>query len=589
VAEQLSHAEVLGRYVGTFVDELAAAGVENVCLCPGSRSTPLALTFERHPNIKTWMHLDERSCAYFALGMARASDSPIAILCSSGTAAVNFAPAVVEAFHSHVPLIVLTADRPPELQGLGANQTIDQVNLYGTAVKWFTQMPLPEASGHMLRYARMVADRTVSTALATPRGPVHVNLPFREPLMPAENFSSESKGRMTDGAGLQVVGSSDLEWLLEHLQSSKRGLIVCGPQDDPDLRNWNGAQYLSDMTGMPLLVDPVSQIRGYCHPHNTLGLYDNYLRVASVADGLKPDLILRFGAPPTSKPLATYLHQHADVLQIAVAPGRGWPDPDLTAGRVIDSDAATIWDAITKYSGSKVEDRWGLAWRRMEETTRETITRLLGSDESISEPGVFYHLEAELPAWAGPQRNWPTVFAGNSMPIRDMDSFFPPTSKGVRCLANRGASGIDGVVSTALGASTVSQGPTVLVIGDLSFYHDMNGLLAAKRFGLKATIVLINNDGGGIFSFLPQHDDAQHFEALWGTPHGLDFSHVAGLYGIGFQRVTTRDEYKAALKASFEADGVQVIEIKTDREENLRLHQRIWDEVATAVKDVALP
>jgi 2-succinyl-5-enolpyruvyl-6-hydroxy-3-cyclohexene-1-carboxylate synthase len=180
--------------------------------------------------------------------------------------------------------------------------------------------------------------------------------------------------------------------------------------------------------------------------------------------------------------------------------------------------------------------------------------------------------------------------AGNSMPIRDMDAFFPPQHlKGVKCLANRGASGIDGVISTALGASTQCEGPTVLVIGDLSFYHDMNGLLAAQRFGLRATIVLINNDGGGIFSFLPQHDDAEHFEALWGTPHGLDFSHAAAMYGVGFQRVTTREEYRAALKASFWADGVQIIEIKTNREENLRLHQRIWDAVAEAVKDVALP
>ena len=182
-----------------------------------------------------------------------------------------------------------------------------------------------------------------------------------------------------------------------------------------------------------------------------------------------------------------------------------------------------------------------------------------------------------------------TLLAGNSMPVRDFDSFLPAGTRAAAILSNRGASGIDGVVSTALGASTVSEGPTALVIGDLSFYHDMNGLLAAQRFGLRATIVLINNDGGGIFSFLPQHDDAEHFEALWGTPHGLDFSHVAGLYGVGFQRVTTREEYKAALQASFAADGVQVIEIKTDREENLRLHQRIWDAVADAVKGVSLP
>jgi 2-succinyl-5-enolpyruvyl-6-hydroxy-3-cyclohexene-1-carboxylate synthase len=573
--EHLSHAEVLSLYVGSFIDELAVAGVENICLCPGSRSTPLALAVEHHPDIKTWMHLDERSCAYFALGMAKASRKPIAILCSSGTAAVNFAPAVVEAFHSHVPLIVLTADRPPELQGLGANQTIDQVNLYGTAVKWFTNLPLPEASDHMLRYVRMIADRAVATAMEGARGPVHVNAPFREPLVP--DPATLTAVRVSKPGKPASTASQTARFDDEASSQARRPLIVCGPESDLDKQD---AASLAAGLGAPLLADPVSGLRGVDAPE-VLGAYDGFLRHAELAAALQPDYILRFGAPPTSKPLATYLQLHRNVRQVQVASPGAWPDPDLTADSIVFADSAAICAQLASQGRCNADASWLTAWQQAESRTIAAICNSLASPD-VSEPSAIVDLAAHLPAGA-------TVIAGNSMPVRDIDSFFPANSHVGTILANRGASGIDGVVSTALGASAASARSTVLVIGDLSFYHDMNGLLAAKRFGLKATIVLINNDGGGIFSFLPQHEDAEHFETLWGTPHGLDFSHVAALYGVGFQRVTTREAYKAALKASFEMDGVQIVEIKTDREENLRLHQRIWDEIANAVADIVVP
>ncbi len=570
--DQLSHAEVLGRYVGAFVDELVAAGVENVCLCPGSRSTPLALTFERHPAIKTWVHLDERSCAYFALGMAKASGKPVAILCSSGTAAVNFAPAVVEAYHSHVPLIVLTADRPPELQGLGANQTIDQANLYGSAVKWFTQMPLPEASEHMLRFTQTVADRAVATALGSPSGPVHVNLPFREPLIPAPIEFQTPRARPREQP---ETATAPLAFPLDGLLSARRPLVVCGPQSGLDTRD---VERLAQALNAPILADPVSGAR--CSPAAAvLGAHDYFLRDPDLARSLRPDYVLRFGAPPTGRPLASYLQTHRDVCQVQVAAPGEWPDPDLNAHEVVHADPAAVCAAIAARAAS-AEPSWLAAWQRAETATRTAIRAALLED-AATEPSVVIDLASVLPDGA-------TLIAGNSMPVRDFDSFLPAGTPAGAILGNRGASGIDGVVSTALGTSAVSEGPTILVIGDLSFYHDMNGLLAARRFGLNVTIVLINNDGGGIFSFLPQHDDAEHFESLWGTPHGLDFSHVAGLYGVGFQRVTSRGEYRTALKASFEAEGVQVIEVKTDREENLRLHQHIWDEVANAVKEMTL-
>jgi 2-succinyl-5-enolpyruvyl-6-hydroxy-3-cyclohexene-1-carboxylate synthase len=589
--EQLSHAEVLGRYVGTFVDELAAAGVENVCLCPGSRSTPLAITFERHPGIKTWMHLDERSCAYFALGMTSIA-SPVAILCSSGTAAANFAPAVIEASHSRRPLIVLTADRPQELRDLGANQTIDQVNLYGSAARWFTEMPLPEASEQMLRYVSTVAHRGVRTACGNPPGPVHLNFPFREPLEPKAYESSvrtalgavplqaSAKRDVLDGTGGTDRSIPPAGSLFSDFVDAQRPLIISG---QGDLAGFAAAKELQG-AGIPILADTLSNLRTsgrFFRPH-ILGGYDGFLRYSPLADRLKPDLIIRFGAPPTSKPLATFLYRHRDVQQLAVSRyTNNWPDPDLTASNVIADKDDSLWYDLAKCV-AKRSPIWLATWQEAQDRTNATIRYCLDKDSFVSEVSAILDLAEAIP-------DGQTVFAGNSMPVRDLDTFWPASNKLTFFEANRGASGIDGVISTAMGTAARGLSRVVLVIGDLSFYHDMNGLLAAQRFGLNATIVLINNDGGGIFSFLPQHEDAENFETLWGTPHGLDFSHVTGLYGVGFQRVTTRDEYKAALKASFDADGVQIIEIKTDREENLLLHQRIWDAVAEAVKDVALP
>jgi 2-succinyl-5-enolpyruvyl-6-hydroxy-3-cyclohexene-1-carboxylate synthase len=590
LVDQLSHAEVLGRYCGAFAGELVAAGVENVCLCPGSRSTPLALTFARHPGIKLWMHLDERSCAYFALGLSKASGKPVAILCSSGTAAVNFAPAVVEAFHSHVPLIVLTADRPPELQGLGSNQTIDQQNLYGSAVKWFSEALIPEASEAALRHVRLLAARAVTTANVAPRGPVHLNFPFREPLTPVASNPQEPPEPLRVSPGLRhPYFAPDYAIIYENFFESTKALIVCGEMNlrfDPNPEFFPMVvTAVAEENGLPILADALSQLRWPKASPNVITGYDAFLREPNVVGDLRPDVVLRFGAPPTSKPLQAFLDRLSDVPQIVVSDG-GWPDPGNTATRMIHADPATFLNSLgaTLSSpppvGLSFDRKYLERFQRLDRVVSSALPRLVG--DVLSEITAIADMVDLLPEGAA-------VVAGNSMPVRDIDSFMSPGPQKVRCYANRGASGIDGVVSTALGAAAVSDGPTVLVIGDLSFYHDMNGLLAAQRFGLRATIVLINNDGGGIFSFLPQHEDAEYFEQLWGTPHGLDFSHVAGLYGVGFQRVSTRQEYRDALKASFRAPGVQVIEVRTDREENLRLHQRIWDEVAKAVADLTIP
>jgi 2-succinyl-5-enolpyruvyl-6-hydroxy-3-cyclohexene-1-carboxylate synthase len=337
--------------------------------------------------------------------------------------------------------------------------------------------------------------------------------------------------------------------------------------------------------GWPLLADPLSQVRtGDHHGALVVSGYDNYLRDPGIARHLAPGMVLRFGAQPVSKPLFSYLERFREgSRQVLVTPDSSWRDPDLVSREIVHADAKSFCDALVECVGERRDNSyWCAPWAEMEQRTQDVIEASLGDEGRISEAGVFFHLRQVIPQGA-------TIFAGNSMPVRDLDGFFSPSSDEeqeeteVRMYANRGASGIDGVVSSALGVAAAGQ-TVVLVIGDLSFYHDMNGLLAARRFGLNATIVLVNNDGGGIFSFLPQHDDPTHYEVLFGTPHGLDLSPAAQLYGLEWQTVSTPAQLREALRDSFERPGVQVIEVKTNREDNLRQHQELWRAVEEAAR-----
>ncbi|MDO8611873.1 MAG: 2-succinyl-5-enolpyruvyl-6-hydroxy-3-cyclohexene-1-carboxylic-acid synthase [Dehalococcoidia bacterium] len=588
----LTAGEALSRFVGAFVDELARSGVTHACICPGSRSTPLALLLRRHPGIRVWTHLDERSAAFFALGMAKALREPVAVVSTSGTAAVNFAPAVVEAYYARVPLLALTADRPPELRDVGANQTIDQVRLYGAHVKWFVETLLPEASEEAVRYARTVACRAVATARGDVPGPVHVNLPFREPLIPA----GEGPPPGRDAGSIPYVTvrqaprrpePAELASLAAELRAARHGLIVCGPQDDPEFPG--AVVRLAAELGYPILADPLSQVR--CGVHfgpAVIDAYDAFLRDDGAAGSLAPEVVLRFGGTPVSKPLLLYLERHRRARQVLVDPG-GWHDPGLVASDVVHADAASFCRALLGALSSRSDERgapargeWLHRWQEANDKARSALAGRLRSEPGPSEPGVFVELAGLLPAGA-------TLFAGNSMPVRDLDAFFPGSDRPLRFLVNRGASGIDGVVSTALGASAVSSGPLVLVIGDLSFYHDMNGLLAAKRYGLRATIVLLNNDGGGIFSFLPQAEEPEHFEELFGTPHGLDFRHAAEMYDLAYRPADDVPAFRRAVAESLDAPGTSLIEVRTDRRENAFLHRELWQAVSQTLRPDGRP
>lgn len=587
----MTDAGALHAFVDAFVDELTRCGLTHASVCPGSRSTPLAVLLHEHPDVKIWMHVDERSAAYFALGQAKALRQPVAVLGTSGTATLNFAPAVAEAFHGRVPLLVLTADRPPELQDVGAPQTIDQSRLYGRHVKRCVDMPLPEGGPDAVRFVRTAASRAMAECRAERPGPVHVNFPFREPLIPIGQNDPPAKRDtaplLTVAQGVRTLHPTDAADLAARLRGVQRGLIVCGPQDDPGFPE--AVVRLSNELQVPLLADVLSQVRR--GPHDASGVidsYDAFLRDAQVTRGLTPDLVLRFGATPVSKPLQLFLQSLTTCRQMLIAPPDDWHDPALAATDKVQVDPRAFCDALlpvlekTPPQSIGAASAWRCEWERLNARARTALNDCLSDNAALSEPKVFADLEAVLPPGA-------TVFAGNSMPVRDLDTFFAAGARPVRFLANRGASGIDGVVSTALGASSVSAGPCVLVLGDLSLYHDMNGLLAARQHGLQATIVLLHNDGGGIFSFLPQAETVEAFEDLFGTPHGLDFRHAATLYGLDYCEPQDSPAFRTALEKSFHNSGVTMIAVHTDRDANARLHRDIWRAVSQRLHSTTPP
>ncbi len=589
-------------YIGAVVDELTRCGVTDLVLCPGSRSTPIALCAARHPGIRVWTLIDERSAGFFALGLAKGRRGPVALLSTSGTAAGNFLPAVIEARYGRVPLVVLTADRPHELRDIGASQTIDQVRLYGTHAKWFADVAMPEATDLMLRYARGTAARAVAAAAGAPAGAVHLNFPLREPLVPVpaphEIPPEEKRDRAAwsgRDAGRRWATASPAQRALEPALAAalaqelaaRRGLIVCGPQDDPLLPE--AVCRLGMALGYPVLADPLSQVRCGSHTRGpVVDAYDALLRTACAEEIPSPEVVLRFGAAPASKPLVRYLESHGAARQIVVDPGAEWNDPSRLAAEFAHADPVLLCRALLDALGDRTPEgrgpdsverarrAWLPLWQDLGARARLAIRRHLDALEEPFEGKVFAELSDLLPDGA-------VLYVGNSMPVRDLDTFFPGVSRRIRFLGNRGASGIDGLVSSALGVAA-SCGPVVLVLGDLSFYHDQNGLLAAKLHALDATIVLVNNDGGGIFSFLPQAEYPEHFEALFGTPHGLDFRHVATLYGASYSRADSWAGFRSQVREGISSPGLAIVEVRTARDRNVVRHREVWQAVEAALR-----
>jgi 2-succinyl-5-enolpyruvyl-6-hydroxy-3-cyclohexene-1-carboxylate synthase len=548
-----------------FCDELARCGMEHACTSPGSRCTPLVMSLAGNHRIRCWSHLDERCAGFFALGAAKISGRPVAVTCTSGTAAANLAPAVIEAAWARVPLLVLTADRPPELRDVGAGQTIDQLKLYGDDVKWFFEVGVHEADVTGLRFIRTLACRAYWTACQEVPGPVHLNFPLREPLVLDRPLPEDHTAR-GNGRPYVIIEPEHRPQAAERPgpHPSGRLLVVAGAGTSDPARL---ADYAAT-AGIPLLADPLSGAR---RGRAAIAHYDLLLRNERFTAAHRPQFVIRIGELPTSKPLRTWLAHLDDIAQIAVDPHWSWQDPASVVGMRIRSP-------LPMPEQISVEQGWLESWTKPDAEVASALHRLLG--DRLSEPLVARGLND----WVSRDT---TLFIASSMPIRDVETFLPAHNDPPRVLANRGANGIDGTVSSAFGVVAATGKPVVLLIGDVALAHDIGGLLAARRLELPLTIVLLNNDGGGIFHFLPvatAEGTAPIFEEHVATPHGLDFAQVATLYGCGYERPTNLEQLIDAVRRSERSSGTQIIEVRSDRVENLTLHREIADAAIRALK-----
>ena len=567
-------------YLGlrAFVDELARCGLREACTSPGSRSTPLVLSLAADERIRSTSHIDERSGAFFALGLAKASGRPVALACTSGTAAANYVPAVIEAHEARVPLLVLTADRPPELRDVGAGQTIDQVKLYGTAAHLYVEVDAHPATPERLRWLRQLACRAYWTALGERPGPVHLNFSLREPLTldepldPDADTGGRPGGRpwvaRTPSRREPEAGTADA--LAEELEQRPRAVLVAGRAErDPQLGAALAA--FAARAQIPLLADPLSGAR---RGPAAIAHYDALLRDGAWAAAHEPELVIRAGDLPTSKPLRVWLHGLDDARQIAIDPESAWQDPAGAVDTVLGTDARATLDALAERLAPARDAAWLERWHDADRAAAEAIATVL---DDLSEPRVAIELTGRLPAAA-------TLVVASSMPVRDVETFAPARDDPPHVLSNRGTNGIDGTVSTAFGVAAAGDGPSVLLIGDVALAHDVGGLLAASRTPANLTIVLLHNDGGGIFDFLPVSATEPHerYVTHVATPHGLDFAHAAALYGLGYETAEDLDAFRAALDGALGADRSTIVAVHTDRAANVALHRAVWDAVSRA-------
>jgi 2-succinyl-5-enolpyruvyl-6-hydroxy-3-cyclohexene-1-carboxylate synthase len=570
------------------VEELARSGVRRAVLSPGSRSTPLAVALWRDPTIEVEVILDERSAGFFALGTGLATRVPAVVLCTSGSAAANLHPSVVEADEAGVPMIVLTADRPPELRDVGAGQTIDQLKLYGDAVRWFCEVGTHEADDEGLLHFRAVGCRAYASAIGNPRpGPVHLNVPWREPLAPVpidgevtatDPLALEGRGDAPLTASVPSRSRADeavLDRIAERIEAESRGLIVAGRQ--PDTRLAEPVASLAAAAGYPILAEPTSQLRLGPHDRSlVISAYDAIAR-GRRAD-LEPNLVIRVGDTPTSKPLRLWLAAIDGLEQVVVDPGGEWREPSRRAATILRADpmatARALGERLSRMrpgASAVAGAPFATRWLEADRLVRDAVDGRLVSLGELSEPGLWSVLGAAI-------RDGDSVFAASSMPVRDLEGFLRPGPEGVLFASNRGANGIDGLVSTASGLAAGRGSRTWAVLGDLAVLHDIGGLAAAGRYP-DLRLIVIDNGGGGIFHFLPQAEAMAEpeFEALLGTPGAVDPAEAGRLFGLVVETPSTAKELQAAL-----AGDARMIVVRTDRKRNLELHRELSSLAAAA-------
>ncbi|OGT91336.1 MAG: 2-succinyl-5-enolpyruvyl-6-hydroxy-3-cyclohexene-1-carboxylic-acid synthase [Gammaproteobacteria bacterium RIFOXYD12_FULL_61_37] len=556
-----SNAELNLAWAYGLFEGLRAGGLREVVVSPGSRSTPLALAAFRHPKLRARVVLDERTAAFFALGMARASGRPVALVATSGTAVAEWLPAVAEADLSRVPLLLLSADRPPELRQCGANQTIDQTGLFGTRTRFTMDLPLPDEG--LLPAASRFAVRAATAALWPLPGPAHLNCPFREPLVPTADGVLPSQPPPRVSRPDLLPDPDHLRHIAEGI-NGRPGLILCGPEQGAPLPAKEIAALAASL-GVPILADPLSNLR--CGPHdrgNLIALYDASLRQPAFREAARPEWVLRFGALPLSKHLEQVLAGLAGVRHILADPCGRWADPLHQADELILGDPARVAEGLGRLA-QPLEGEWLSLWKR-----RENEVKMILNLHSPAEALIVKELGRRLPAGS-------LLFSGNSLPVRQLDWFLEGRDQPLRILCNRGASGIDGNVATLLGMASVAEGPVVGLVGDLTLIHDLGALTEAK--GIRALILVLDNGGGAIFDHLPQAALAER-EALFLTPRALDLETLAKAFGLNY-RATDPDGFPEALEIMLPQPGLGLLHIRLDRELSLMQHRNLWTKLAS--------
>ena len=601
----------MNEYIASLVDELYQLGVRHAVFSPGSRSTTLAMLFQSHGGFHTYMNIDERSAGFMALGIAKAQGEPAVLVCTSGSALTHYGPAVVEAKHSGVPMIILSADRPYTLQQVGAPQTIDQQKYFGSAVNYYEELSVPSES-HYYTYPRQVARRAYLKANDHKLGPVHINVPLFEPLVPNREKEYFTQGRSTKPFRFvkhEKIGP------LASLLDGKRVLILGGPS----VTNPKTVVEFAERIGAVVIGDPLSNLRQY---EGVISTYDGFLVHHERWEELRPDVVIQLGQIPVSKRIQQWMATLADIDYITVSPNAEVVNPSLTTtihvmasvdvflaelcrglfelpelstrirdkkqnllniSNVEDSNVSTASyelgvqqenieinkkhrvenGSVVSAQNTIADIKYVNAWQRIESDSREQL------DKVQEEPTLFEGRTIHMLQHMMPHEG--QILVANSMSIRDMDYFWASGRSQARVYGNRGTNGIDGTVSTALGISTNGK-PTVMVTGDLSFFHDLNGLAIGKTHGMNLTIILHNNNGGGIFQYLPQKG-TDDFDYLFNTPQGIDYSGLATMYGLDYVKVTTNAELELAMKQYIGTEGIHIIEVPTSKEISRELHR----------------
>ncbi len=551
-------------WCSVLAETLVRRGVAQAVISPGSRSTPLTMALVQNEGIEAIPVLDERSAAFFALGLAKQAGRPVVLVCTSGTAGANYFPAVIEAQESGVPLIVITADRPPEMRDCASGQTIDQQKLFGGFVRFYHELAVPEASGAMLRYLRQTVAHAVERAMsAAAGGPVHLNAPFRDPLPPiadatAKGLAGEDWVKFFAHLDAKApVVKQTVAWSTQ----ATRGVIVAGPGMDAE-----SVRTLAKETGWPVLADVLSPVRHKAG--EVVAAYDVILRNEGLARALTPEVVLCLGGWPTSKVLRSWVEASGAEVWL-VADGETNRDALHGRTRVIRAGIEAL-----SVDAPAVDTAYAQAWREAERKAAKALVEGLKAEEALVEPQVTATLAAQL------QERTP-LFVANSMPVRDLEYFWPANARGVKVFFSRGANGIDGTLSTALGVAHGNT-PTVLLTGDLALLHDTNGFLSVPQLRGSLTIVLVNNGGGGIFNHLPVAQFNPPFEKYWATPQSVDFAKLCAAYGV--EHVAVNDVARlSALVANLPASGVRVLEVRTERARDAAFRKKLFADVASGL------